>query len=125
MAHMSHRQWQSGESGRTAEWIAAWWLRVQGWQILARRYGGKGGEIDLIARRGHTVIFVEVKARADLDEAAASLTPRKAVLIQRRIATWLATNPWARGHDLRADAIFLGRGRWPRHERAIFDLRDL
>ena len=39
----------------------------QGLHILARRHAGHGGEIDIVARRGRTLVFVEVKARADLE----------------------------------------------------------
>jgi putative endonuclease len=119
------RQRRSGETGRRGERIAALWLMLKGYRILARRYGGKGGEIDLIARRGAVVIFVEVKARADLEAAAIAVTASKARLMQRRIALWVAQNPWASGLTLRADAVFLGRGRWPRHEPNIFPIPSL
>lgn len=49
--------------GRRAEWLAALLLSLKGYRILARNYVVRGGEIDLVARRGSTVIFVEVKAR--------------------------------------------------------------
>ena len=50
--------------GRRGERIAAWYLRLKGWRILAQRVKTPRGEIDLIARRGSTVAFVEVKWRA-------------------------------------------------------------
>ena len=55
--------------GRGAETVAAWWLRLHGWRILARRARVPGGEVDIVARRGRTLAFVEVKARATADEA--------------------------------------------------------
>ena len=59
--------------GRRAEWMAAWWLRLKGYRILARDFRVAVGEIDLIARRGRTLALVEVKARPDLATAQANL----------------------------------------------------
>ena len=56
--------------GRSAETLACWYLRLHGWRILARRARVPGGEVDIVARRGRTLAFVEVKARAS-DAAAA------------------------------------------------------
>ena len=54
--------------GRRGEGFASLWLRLQGWRVLARRVKTPRGEIDLIARRGRTVAFVEVKWRASAAE---------------------------------------------------------
>jgi putative endonuclease len=116
-------QARAGRTGHTAEWLAAAFLFAKGYRILARRYGGKGGEIDLIARRGQTVIFVEVKARAELEAAYMAISAQKARLVSRRVSQWLARNPWAMGYDLRADAIFIAPWRWPRHVTQVFDLQ--
>src|SRR3546814_5119133 len=59
-------------SSGLAETLCAFWLRIRGWRILARRVRTRMGEVDLIARRGKMVAFIEVKARtsaADLDFA--------------------------------------------------------
>jgi hypothetical protein len=53
--------------GRRAEWLAAWWLRLKGYRILARDLRTPVGEIDLIARRGRVLALVEVKARPSLE----------------------------------------------------------
>lgn len=119
----SQAQQRAGRTGHAAEWLAAAFLMAKGYRILARRYGGKGGEIDLIARRGQTVIFVEVKARADLDAAAMSVSAQKAQLVSRKVSQWLARNPWAMGHNLRADAVFIAPWRLPRHVTQVFELQ--
>ena len=51
--------------GRQGEWIAAWWLRLHGWRIVDSRVRTARGEVDLIAKRGRTLAFVEVKTRSD------------------------------------------------------------
>jgi putative endonuclease len=61
--------------GRRAEAIAAFYLQLKGYRILARRVQTRVGEIDLVARKGDTLIFVEVKARATLDSGLFALHP--------------------------------------------------
>jgi putative endonuclease len=101
-------------SGRRAETLAAWWLRLKGWRILARRVRTPVGEIDLIARRGRTLIFVEVKARASAAGAELALDDYRL----RRVvaAAGGVAHRYARpGDDFRIDALFLVPWRIPRH----------
>jgi putative endonuclease len=100
--------------GRGAERIAALWLRLHGWRILARRARVPGGEVDIVARRRATLAFVEVKARATQETAAISLDAwrlRRVVVAAER----LAPRYLKPGDDLRIDAIFIVPGRLPRH----------
>lgn len=100
--------------GRRAETIAAWWLRLRGWRILARRARVPGGEVDLIARRGRTLAFIEVKQRATAETAAWALDE----LRLRRVAVatkCLAPRYIREGDDVRIDALFIVPGRLPRH----------
>ncbi|SFI85098.1 putative endonuclease [Bosea sp. OK403] len=121
-AARSARAKRSGTTGRRSEWLAIVWLSVKGYRLLARRFGGKGGEIDLIVKRGRTIAFVEVKARGALEDALSAITPQKRRLVEARIRQWLAQNPWAMEHHLRADAVFLAPRRWPRHVPGVFEL---
>jgi len=68
---MTHRE--AEKRGRGAETIAAMYLRMHGWRILARRARVPGGEVDIVARRGRTLAFVEVKARGTEESAAFAL----------------------------------------------------
>lgn len=122
-AARSRRARRSGVTGARAEWLAILWLAAKGYRPLARRFGGKGGEIDLIVKRGRTVAFVEVKARGAMGDAQTAITPEKHRLVEVRIRQWLARNPWAMDHHLRADAIFLAPWRCPRHVPAVVELR--
>jgi putative endonuclease len=108
--------------GLKAESVAAVLLTLKGYSILARRYAANGGEIDLIARRGRAIAFVEVKARPDLDAAAFAISATKRRRIARAARAWLARNPWAVGFTLRGDAVFVARGKLPRHAPAAYRL---
>ena len=100
--------------GRGAETLACWYLRLKGWRILARRARVPGGEVDIVARRGTTLAFVEVKARSTAEAAAFSLDNwrlrRVAVAAER-----LAPRYMRAGDDIRVDALFVVPGRWPKH----------
>ena len=105
---------EAEKRGRSAETIAAWYLRMHGWRILVRRARVPGGEVDIVARRGRTLAFVEVKARADTDAAALSLDEwrlrRVAVAAERLMERYMD------GIDeVRIDAIFIVPFRWPIH----------
>ncbi len=108
--------------GIRAEWKAEAFLRMKGYRILARRYNAPGGEIDLIARRGGAIAFVEVKHRATIDAARNSVTHQKRQRITRAVRHWLTKNPSAMQLTLRADAVFLAPRRWPAHEENLFEL---
>ena len=56
------RRRKAERRGHVSEWIAAAYLFLKGYRILARRYRTKLGEIDIIARKGDLAVFIEVKA---------------------------------------------------------------
>jgi putative endonuclease len=100
--------------GRRAEALAAWWLRLKGWAILGRRVRTPLGEVDLVARRGRTLAFVEVKARATRQEADLSLDDYR--LRRVAAAAEALAHRYARvGDDIRIDAVFIVPRRLPRH----------
>jgi putative endonuclease len=102
------------QRGRSAETLACWFLRLKGWHILARRARVPGGEVDLVARRGKVVAFVEVKARATADAAAIAIDQwhlRRVVVAAERL-----TPRYMRPGDVvRIDAILIVPRRWPQH----------
>ena len=100
--------------GRGAETIAAWWLRLHGWRILARRARVSGGEVDLVARRGRTLAFIEVKARASESAAAMSLDDYRLCRVVTA-AERLSQRYLRPGDEVRIDAIFIVPRRLPRH----------
>ena len=100
--------------GRGAETLACWYLRLRGWRILARRARVPGGEVDIVARRGHTLAFVEVKARANEDAAGFSLDHWRLRRVARA-AERLAPRYMRDGDEIRIDAMFIIPRRWPKH----------
>ncbi len=88
---------------------------LRGYRILGRGFRVAGGEIDIIAQRGSTVVFVEVKIRPTLDQALDAVTATKRRRIARAASVWLSRNPWAMNRTLRGDAIIAAPRRWPRH----------
>ena len=82
---------------------------------------GHVGEIDLVARRRNLIAFVEVKARASLDEAAFAVTPRQQARIIDAASGWLVAHPEHAEFELRFDAMLIAPRRLPRHVLAAFD----
>jgi putative endonuclease len=107
--------------GISAESRAAAFLIAKGYRILARRYRTRVGEIDIIARRRKLLVFVEVKARERLDDAAWSVTDRQRARIVAAAEAWLAANSDRAIEDIRFDAMLVSPGRIPRHIPAAFD----
>lgn len=105
--------------GRRGETIAALWLMLKGWSILGRRIRTSLGEVDLVARRGRTLAFVEVKTRTKAADAELSLDHYRL----RRVAAAaqaLAPRYLRPGDDVRIDAVFIVPRRLPRHVANIW-----
>jgi putative endonuclease len=107
--------------GRRAEGAALWYLRAKGYRLLARRFRTPVGEIDLVMRRGRTIVFVEVKQRPDEIAGLDAVTMRGRKRIARAAEYWLSGHPDAAGFDLRFDIVVAVPGRLPRHLMAAFD----
>lgn len=101
-------------SGRTGETIAAWYLRLKGWRILARRVRTKVGEVDLVARRGRLVAFVEVKTRAGAGELDFAIDERRLARVAAAAEALIPTYA-ANGEDVRIDVLLVTPGHVPRH----------
>ncbi|PTQ07319.1 hypothetical protein CLG96_17340 [Sphingomonas oleivorans] len=112
--HGKARRHRAERRGRAAETLAAWWLRLHGWRILATRIRTPVGEVDLVARRGRTLAFIEVKARAT--EADLALAIDRHRLARVAAAANLLAPRYARAADtIRIDVILLAPRRLPHH----------
>lgn len=100
--------------GLLAEYGAAWLLRLKGYSILEQRFKTYGGEIDLIAKRGKTLIAVEVKYRDTLMLAAESITRNQRRRIVRALELYRHQTR-CRVENIRFDAILFSPYKWPMH----------
>ena len=109
-------------TGISAESKACVYLIAKGYRILARRFRTPHGEIDVVARHRSGLVFVEVKAREGLADAAYAVTPRQKARIIAAAEVWLMTHPDHANLDCRFDVILIAPKHLPRHLKAAFDL---
>ena len=103
------------QRGRDAEERAAEYLESRGYTILARRLRTPGGEVDLVARKGDVLAFVEVKARTSIGRGLHSLGERQAARIAAASEYFLAERADLAGSMLRLDLIVVTPGQPPAH----------
>lgn len=103
------------QRGSRAEAACAFWLRLQGYRVLARRFRSPVGEVDLVVRRGNLLAFVEVKSRPTLDQALQAVTPGQRRRVVRAAEAFLAINPSLATLDMRFDLMAVAPWRRPRH----------
>ena len=108
-------------TGLSAESRAAAFLIVKGFRILARRWRSPVGEIDIVARRRGVLVFVEVKARERLDDAAEAVIVRQQRRIIAAAEAWLARHPDDVNSDIRFDVVLVAPKSLPRHIQGAFD----
>jgi putative endonuclease len=102
-------------AGRWAESFAALALQLGGYVVLARRVKTGRGEVDLIARRGKVLAFIEVKMRSKSTDPATLLRPAQMQRIVNGATGWSAQRPWTRDCTWRYDLILVRPWRWPHH----------
>jgi putative endonuclease len=96
-------------------------LIVKGYRIIARRWKTPLGEIDIVARRRGALVFVEVKARERVDDAAEAVTERTKRRIIGAAELWLAHHPHDAQRDIRFDVVLVAPGSMPQHIANAFD----
>ncbi len=111
---MSNRRELAEKRGRRGEQIAAWWLRLRGWRIIGERVKTRRGEVDLVARRGKTLAFIEVKTRTK--DSDLSLAIDSSRLRRVAAAAELLYPRYAKGaENVRIDVILVAPWRLPHH----------
>ncbi len=112
---------QTGHAkGLWAETFAGLYLTFKGYRILARRFKTPLGEIDLVAKRGGTIVFVEVKLRATVESAAEAIHVKNQSRIRNAAALYVQKYPAYSNMAMRFDALVLARGCWPVHIKDAF-----
>lgn len=106
--------------GFFAEYVAAFFLLLKGYHIAAMRYRTKGGEVDIVARKGDIAIFVEVKARRRVDEAISAVGYTTQRRIEAASLHWLSRQKDAARLSLRYDIIAILPWRLPVHFPNVF-----
>ncbi len=106
---------RSYRAGIAAEYAALLYLLAKGYLPLARRYKTPVGEIDLIARRGGRLVFVEVKARRTREAAAEAVHAKNQARVVRAAQHYLAAHPNVAPYEVRFDVIALAWYRLPTH----------
>jgi putative endonuclease len=101
--------------GRWAETKCVWWLRLKGYTVVARRYRSGMGEIDIVARRGRVLVFVEVKARPTFDQALQAIGRQQRTRIARAASLFIAAHPAFASLTMRYDVMVVLPWRLPRH----------
>ena len=113
------RHHQAQKLGLWAERLCVWLLRLKGYSVLQQGLvigrGTGAGQIDIIARRGAVLVFIEVKARRSHDEAAHAISTAQKQRLTRAAEVFLARNPAFANCAVRFDAMLVAPGRFPLH----------
>jgi putative endonuclease len=104
-----------------AERRAARWYRLRGYRILGTNVWIAGYELDVIARRGTSLVFCEVKSKSGtrFGDPLEMVTAEKVRRVRRAAVAWLATNPEHGGCDIRFDVVVERAGKLERIANAF------
>ncbi|QOG06664.1 YraN family protein [Aureimonas sp. OT7] len=103
--NVRNRRRRAFRKGHHAEGIAAFWLRLKGYRILARRFRCRVGEVDIIARRGAILAIVEVKARHEVTVAVDAVQGAAWRRIEAAADVWRARHPQTQALSMRYDIV--------------------
>jgi putative endonuclease len=103
------------KKGLRAETLAGLYMRLRGYRILAERFKTPVGEIDLVARKGRRLVFVEVKFRETAVAAAEAVHAKNRARVSRAAELYLQKHPEYTGWELRFDVLVLTPWSWPQH----------
>jgi putative endonuclease len=108
--------------GQRAETLCALRLRLQGYGIVARNWRVSVGEVDIIARRGKVLAFIEVKARRTPAAAREAVSANQRRRIVNAARAFLAAHPECANMHIRFDVMTVAPRQWPAHIRAAWGM---
>ncbi|ODT71898.1 MAG: hypothetical protein ABS75_06575 [Pelagibacterium sp. SCN 63-23] len=111
----TERRLLAEKQGHRGEALAALYLQLKFYRLREKRFRTPVGEIDLVAEKSGTLVFIEVKTRKSNADHAMALGAVNRARITRAAQYWLSRHPAENGKDIRFDVIFLAQRRWPRH----------
>jgi putative endonuclease len=107
--------------GHRAETIAVWYMRLKGYRLIANRFKSAVGEIDLIMRKGKTLVFIEVKARSKVDDSMWAVTPQQSSRIASAASLFVCRHDLSGVEFQRFDIVAVPSYLWPTHIKNAFD----
>ena len=111
------------ERGLSAERLAGWYLRLKGYRILKRRWRTPVGEIDLLATRGKTLVIIEVKHRATIEQALDCVSSRQSQRLLRALHHAVSAMPRYANYSWRCDLVAMAPRRWPHHVISAWEIQ--
>ena len=120
MRNNKNHRLSAHKSGRRAETLAVWYLRLKGYRILARNFRHARGEIDIIAQKGQVLVWVEVKQRQKGRASLADVSPQQWARIAAAASAFVGRHQALQTLAWRFDFIGLGGGVWPRHLKGVW-----
>ena len=112
----------SYKKGHLCEELAIWLLRLKGYRILKRRYKTPFGELDILARRGKTLVAVEVKYRSTERAALESIQKKQQSRINNAFLFFTQEIKWCPSIH-RLDVICVTPWRFPLHIQNAWDYK--
>lgn len=119
----SERGSKSHKQGHRAELLVRLFLRLKGYKIIATRYKTHQGEIDIVATRGTTLAFIEVKSRPNLAAASEAVSEQQQVRLSRTASLFHAHNRGYSRYTMRFDLVMVLPWHWPVHIENAFTCR--
>ena len=105
--------------GIIGEYIACFVMLLKGYRILEMRYKTFCGEIDLIAKKGNLIVFIEVKSRKSMEQCYDAIREKQIRRIQNASYVFLKKHPQFSGYYSRYDVILVADWKIPKHIQNI------
>lgn len=114
------RRRKAHQKGKRAEFVARVWLRLKGYRIMEKRYKTKMGEVDIIARKGSLIAFVEVKARDEVQVALDAISWDSQNRIEAAAERWLQNQSDFGELSWQFDVVAVLPRRLPKHFQNVW-----